>query len=123
MKEDVIRDLEQKVKILTSIIIGIFFILLLRIWFLQIMQGASIMLKSRENQTRIIRINAPRGIFYDRNGKIMAASRTSHNVMAVPDDLKDKPEVIKLLSKIFGNLSLYEILTQITLKIGKNNIS
>lgn len=102
MKEDVIRDLEQRVKILTSIIIGIFFILLLRIWFLQIMQGASIMLKSRENQTRIIRINAPRGIFYDRNGKIMAASRTSHNVMAVPDDLKDKPEVIKLLSKILN---------------------
>jgi len=100
VKEDVIRDLEPKVKILTSIVVGIFFILFLRIWFLQIMQGASIMLKSRENQTRIIRINAPRGIFYDRTGKIMAASRTSHNVMAVPDDLKDKPEVIKLLCKI-----------------------
>lgn len=100
MKEDFIRDLEPKFKILTSIVIGVFMILFFRIWILQIMQGDRIMLKSRENQTRIIRINAPRGIFYDRNGKIMVTSRTSHNVMAVPDDLKDKPEVIKKLSEI-----------------------
>jgi penicillin-binding protein 2 len=100
VKEDVIKNLESRSKNLTAIVVGIFFILFIRIWFLQIMQGATIMLKSRQNQTRVIRINAPRGIFYDRNGKIMVASRTARNVMAVPDDVKDKPEVIKLLGKI-----------------------
>jgi penicillin-binding protein 2 len=108
VKEDVIKNLEPRIKTLTAIVVGIFFLLFLRIWFLQIMQGASIMLKSRQNQTRIIRINAPRGIFYDRNGEIMVASRTSRNVMAVPDDVKDKPEVIRLLGKIL-NMSVAEI--------------
>jgi penicillin-binding protein 2 len=102
VKDDLIQDLEPKFKILTAIVAGIFFLLFLRIWFLQIMQGATIMLKSRENQTRMIRINAPRGIFYDRNGRILVASRTAHNVMAVPDDLKDKPEVVRLLSEILN---------------------
>jgi penicillin-binding protein 2 len=102
VKEDVIKNLEPKIKTLTAIVVGIFFLLFLRIWFLQIMQGASIMLESRQNQTRIIRINAPRGLFYDRNGQIMVASRTARNVMAVPDDVKDKPEVIKLLGKILS---------------------
>jgi penicillin-binding protein 2 len=100
VKEDVIKNLEPRIKTLTAIVVAIFFLLILRIWFLQIMQGASIMLKSRQNQTRVIRINAPRGIFYDRNGKMMVSSRTARNVMAVPDDVEDKPEVIKLLSKI-----------------------
>jgi penicillin-binding protein 2 len=108
VKEDVIKNLEPKIKTLTTIVVGIFFLLFLRIWFLQIMQGASIMLKSRQNQTRIIRINAPRGIFYDRNGKIMVSSRTARNVMAVPDDVKDKPDVIKLLGRIL-NMSEAEI--------------
>jgi penicillin-binding protein 2 len=112
VKEDVIKNLETRSKALTTIVIAIFFLLFIRLWFLQIMQGASIMLKSRQNQTRIIRINAPRGIFYDRNSKIMVASRTAHNVMAVPDDLKDKPEVIKLLSKIL-NVSEAEIRTKL----------
>lgn len=119
MKEDVIRDLESKVKVLTTIVLGIFFILLLRLWFLQIMQGATIMLRSRENQTRIFRINAPRGIFYDRNGKVMVSTRISHNVMIVPDDVKDKPEVIALLSKIL-NISEAEIRDRLKPNSAKN---
>jgi penicillin-binding protein 2 len=100
VKEDLIKNVEPRIKTLSAIVVAIFFLLVLKIWSLQIMQGANSMLKSRQNQTRVIRINAPRGIFYDRNGKIMVSSRTARNVMAIPDDVIDKPEVIKLLSKI-----------------------
>jgi penicillin-binding protein 2 len=119
VKEDVVKDLESKVKVLTTIVLGIFFILLLRLWFLQIMQGATIMLRSKENQTRIFRINAPRGIFYDRNGKVMVSTRISHNVMVVPDDVKDKPEVITLLSKIL-KIPEADIRSRLKPESGKN---
>lgn len=60
------------------------------------------MVKSREIQTRTIKINAPRGIFYDRNGQILASSRISHKVSVVPDDIMNKPEVFSLLCRILN---------------------
>jgi len=78
----------------------VFGILIVRLWFLQIMEGATKMDESKKNQTRTIKISAPRGIFYDRNGLILVSNRISHNVSVVPEDIKDKPEVLSLLSGI-----------------------
>ncbi len=100
MKDAVLRNLETKFKYLGGIIIVIFAFLLIRLWILQIMEGATIMVKSKQNQTRVIRIDAPRGIFYDRKNNILVNSRISHNLSVVPEDIKDKPEVITLLSRI-----------------------
>ncbi len=101
MRETVLKINEQKFRFLAGLVLIIFFILLIRLWVLQIMQGSSIyMVKSKENQTRTIKINAPRGLFYDRKGKIMVSSRISHNVSVVPEDIKNKPEVLSLLGKI-----------------------
>ena len=60
------------------------------------------MVKSKEIQTRTIKINAPRGIFYDRRGRILATTRISHNVSVVPDDIMKQPEVFSLLCKILN---------------------
>lgn len=100
MRENESNQIESKIKIIAGIILSVFLILFVRLWILQIMEGATIMARSRENQTRVIRINAPRGIFYDRNGEILVTTRISRNVSVVPDDLKNKPEVIALLSRI-----------------------
>ncbi len=100
MEELAVKNLEHKFKIIAGIVLAIFGVLFVRLWVLQIVQGASIMVKSRENQTRVSRINAPRGIFYDRKGKIIASSRISHTVSVVPEDIKDKPQVMLLLSKL-----------------------
>ena len=100
MKDAVLRNLETKFKYLGGIIIVIFAFLLIRLWILQIMEGATIMVKSKQNQTRVIRIDAPRGILYDRKNNILVNSRISHNLSVVPEDIKDKPEVITLLSRI-----------------------
>jgi penicillin-binding protein 2 len=100
LKEIVIKNREFKFKFLAGLVISVFLILIIRLWILQIMEGATIMIKSKENQTRVIRVNAPRGLFYDRKGKILVSSRLSHNVSVVPEDIKDKPEILSLLSKI-----------------------
>ncbi len=100
MKDTALKNLETKFRYLAGIVLVVFAVLFVRLWVLQIMEGATIMVKSKENQTRIISIDAPRGIFYDRNDNILVTSRISHNVLVVPEDIEDKPEVIKLLSKI-----------------------
>jgi penicillin-binding protein 2 len=94
--------LEQRFKFLAGLVMIIFGVLLVRLWFLQIMEGTVNMVKSKEIQTRTIKINAPRGIFYDRYGRILASSRISHNVSVVPDDIKKRPEVLSLLCRILN---------------------
>lgn len=112
MKEIVLKNRELKFKLLAVLVIMVFSILTIRLWVLQIMEGATSMIKSKENQTRIIRINAPRGLFYDRQGEIMVTSRLSHNVSVVPADIKNNPELLSLLSKIL-KISEAEILEKI----------
>lgn len=50
------------------IIVALFFILAIRMWQLQILQGDSYRKISEENRLRVVRVAAPRGIIYDRNG-------------------------------------------------------
>jgi penicillin-binding protein 2 len=64
------------------------------------MEGATSVVKSRANQTRTIKINAPRGIFYDRRERIMVSNRQACNVSVVPDDIVKRPDVLDRLSKI-----------------------
>lgn len=108
MKESISKQLEPKFKTFAGMILVIFLLLITRLWVLQIMEGATIMVKSRANQTRVVRINAPRGYFYDRNGEILVSTRISRNVTVVPEDVKDKPQVIALLAKIL-KMSVSEI--------------
>lgn len=92
--------MEQKFRFLAGLVLIFFGLLTLRLWFLQIMEGATNVVKSREIQTRRIKINAPRGIFYDRNGRILASNRISHTVSVVPDDIIKKPEQLSRLCEI-----------------------
>ncbi len=109
MRETVVKINERKFRALAGLVLIIFLVLMVRLWVLQIMRGSTVyMVKSKENQTRTIKINAPRGLFYDRNGKIMVSSRISHNVSVVPEDMKNNPEILSLLSRIL-NLSEGEI--------------
>ena len=94
--------MEQKFRFLAGLVIFVFVTLTIRLWYLQILEGATSMVKSRANQTRTIKINAPRGIFYDRKGRILVSSRLSHNVSVVPDDIKNKPEELALLSRLLN---------------------
>ena len=100
MKDTALKNLETKFKYLAGIVMVIFAILLIGLWILQIMEGATIMVKSKTKPDPDYSDRCARGIFYDRNGNILVSSRISHNLSVVPEDIKDKPEVITLLSRI-----------------------
>jgi penicillin-binding protein 2 len=100
MEYGALKNFESKFKYLSRLVLIVFAVLLIRLWQLQIMEGSAIMVKSRQNQTRVVRINAPRGMIYDRKGKILATSQFSHHVSVVPEDIEDKPEELALLCKI-----------------------
>jgi penicillin-binding protein 2 len=48
---------------------GVFAVLFLRLWFLQVLQGDQYTQQANENRARVVRIAAPRGTIVDRNSK------------------------------------------------------
>ena len=48
---------------------GVFAVLFLRLWFLQVLQGDQYTVQANDNRARVVRIAAPRGTIVDRNSK------------------------------------------------------
>ncbi len=67
-----------------GVLVVIFGLLMARLWYLQVVQGATYLAQAHQNQTRDVPISAPRGLMLDRNGVVLATSRSSHAVAVVP---------------------------------------
>ncbi|HOJ77172.1 MAG TPA: penicillin-binding protein 2 [Bacillota bacterium] len=112
VKDNVSKQLEPRFRVLAGVVLLIFLALVARLWMLQIVQGATSMLRSINNQTARIRIAAPRGLFYDRNNQILVDSRISHNVLIAPKNIQDREKTVSTLSRIL-KISEEEINTKI----------
>lgn len=69
---------------ITAVLLGI---LVLRLWFLQVIAGEDYAAKAEGNRLRTVEIEAPRGNVVDRDGEVLVANRTGVNVVARPRDL------------------------------------
>jgi penicillin-binding protein 2 len=77
-------------------------VLLIRLWDLQIMRGSDMRKLSEQNRIRIKKVIAPRGIIYDRSGRVLADTRPSFNVYITPEDIKDFSQTVDGLARLLG---------------------
>jgi penicillin-binding protein 2 len=77
-------------------------VLLIRLWDLQIMRGPEMQRLSEQNRIRVKKVVAPRGIIYDRNGKVIADTRPSFNIYVTPEDIKDFSQTVDGLAGLLG---------------------
>ena len=68
-----------------------------RLFNLQILQGASFLEAARENRITNVRLPAPRGVIYDRNGSLMVRNLPAYNVMVTPAYLPDSEAEIEMI--------------------------
>lgn len=71
-----------------------------RLWFLQIYRGDYYQLISERNRIRKIEVPAPRGIIYDRNGKVILGNRPFFDLVYIPQYVDDKDTTFSILSRI-----------------------
>ncbi len=82
-------------------IIGLgFFILILRLVYLQIVQGERYKLLAKNNSVRLIASRPPRGLIFDRNGNVLVSNVPSFDVSLIPVNIKNMDESINSLSKL-----------------------
>ena len=85
-----------------------FFLILLQLWYLQVIKGNEYLRFSENNRIRIRENPADRGMLLDNKGIVLAHNRPSFEVYLVPEDLKGNPEVLARAEEML-NLAQDEI--------------
>ena len=75
-------------------------VLLLRLWYLQILEGDRYFTLSTNNRIRLRVVEAPRGFILDRHGEVLVENRPTFDLYATPEDVKNPQEVAATLAGI-----------------------
>ncbi len=99
-----VHDKEQKrrFKLLIAFASVLFIIIILRLFYLQLIFYSKYKSLAQSNSTRVVPKRAARGIIFDRFGEKLADSVPSYTVSVIPADLKDSDKVVPVLAKIIG---------------------
>jgi penicillin-binding protein 2 len=91
-----------KVIIFRAFVVVAFAALAFQTWQLQIVQGDEYAEMAAGNRFRLKSIDAPRGVIYDREGRLLAGNVPSFAVSIVPADLpeEDEDRVLQYLSTL-----------------------
>ncbi len=96
------------------IILFVFGFFMVRLFSLQIINGASYLSRADENRTQVVNVPTQRGIIYDRNGFVLARNVASYNITITPANLPTDPGAIQ---EVYRQLSAL-----ISVPVSKGNI-
>lgn len=91
-----------RVRFLSWVAIGVFLVLLSRIYWLQVARYEKYQTLSENNRLRIRTIRAPRGLILDRQGRPIAETQASFDLICSPVDVGDLSRELRLLDEIVG---------------------
>ncbi len=104
MKESstVPEDVKQRINWLLIFIFMCFSILVISLWYLQMIKGEELKERAVENCIRSLVEEAPRGNIYDRYGEMLVTNRPAVLVSIIPAEVNNLEELSKRLSEIIG---------------------
>jgi len=76
-----------RVAILAFLALGVFALLFLRLWALQVLSGDRYLAQANDNRVRTVRVEAPRGPVLDENGRLLVTNVPGTRVELWPADL------------------------------------
>jgi cell division protein FtsI/penicillin-binding protein 2 len=106
---------KTRFKILKWGITFLFFVLISRLFYLQIIKHDFFKGKSKEQINRIVNLYPHRGNIYDTNNEPLALTQISYSAYAIPPEIKNKRVFAKTISKLL-NLNYKYVYTKITAK-------
>ena len=96
------HTLATRIMILRVIVIALFAMLAVSFWFFQIVQRAKFQEMAENNHQRELPLRAPRGVVFDRDGRVLVENRPAFNVSIVRLHTKDLDRTVRLLSAVAG---------------------
>ena len=94
------RKTSVRLTVLQSGVVVVFLALAVGFWYFQIVQHAKFEELAENNHQRTLALRAPRGIMFDRNGRVLVENRNSFNISIVREHSKDLDRTISLLAAV-----------------------
>jgi penicillin-binding protein 2 len=92
--------LRRRYIISSLIVVGIFSVLALRLWYLQILRVDHYRELSERNRIRYVAIQAPRGTIFDRHGTLLVDNRPAFTVSVLRQEVGDRERVFTALGDL-----------------------
>ncbi len=101
----------MRLKLLKRTVSLAFLFLILSLAYNQIIKGEHYFRLSQNNRIKLVRLSAPRGLIYDRQGEILAGQRLMFNVAVLAQEVKDVQGILEDLSPVL-NIPQQELMHQ-----------
>src|SRR5580765_4612240 len=96
------RKLSMRLTALQYLITVVFSVLAVSFWVFQVVQHAKFAEMAENNHQRTLALRAPRGLVFDRNGRVLVENRHSYSISIVREHTKDLNRTIRLLAGVVG---------------------
>ncbi len=96
------RKVSLRLTVLRYAITVMFSVLAVSFWVLQVVQHAKYAEMAENNNQRTLALRAPRGLVFDRDGKVLVENRHSYSISIVREHTKDINRTVRLLASVLG---------------------
>src|SRR5262245_46649339 len=96
------RRISSRLTSLQYLLSGVFALLAVSFWVLQVVQHEKFQEMAENNNQRTLPLRAPRGVVFDRDGQVLVENRHSYSISIVREHSKDLNRTIKLLASVLG---------------------
>jgi penicillin-binding protein 2 len=96
------RRIAVRVGVLQGGVIVCFAALAICFWVLQVVQTDKFVEMANSNYQRTLALRAPRGVLYDRTGRVLVENRNSYTISIDRESTKNLSHTVKVLSQLLG---------------------
>ena len=96
------RNVSIRLSVLQVLIGLLFSVLAVSFWVLQVAQHETYAELAENNNQRTLALRAPRGVVFDRNGKVLVENRHSYSISIDREHTKDLNHTVQLLALLLG---------------------
>ncbi len=100
-----VREVAQPKRRITLLVFGVlivFALLVVRLWYLQILYVDKYRALSENNRLRFLPVAAARGALMDRNGTVLVGNQPSFSLTLIPQEIQDVEATLDRLAKLLG---------------------
>lgn len=108
----------KRFKIAFAVVSIMLFILILRMWHLQVIRGDELRQKSENNSVRLRKIKPLRGLILDTNGQVLVDNQPSFDIVFVSNRTRNINDVVSRLKDLLADRDI-EITTDISPSLEK----
>jgi penicillin-binding protein 2 len=95
-------DLVVRLRFLSRAVTGVIVLIAVGFWFVQLVQGDYYRELADNNRLRKLPIKAPRGLIYDRHGRLLVENIPSYNLMLDRSHSADLPRALEFAAAVLG---------------------